>query len=115
VSKAGYLAHVRKLHLDFEKTSIEHTLVLEDLARFFYFCPKLTDLTIQMKRFMLNQGKIVDDLSKNEANWQTRADLQIIIASELRQGFSRLERVKLHNCLRCLFQKSWTIYQNILT
>ena len=110
-SKEGYLANVWRLHLDFEKTSTENTLRLEDLARFFRFCPKLTDLTIQMNKPTLHQGKIVDDSSKNEVNSQIRADL----ASELRQGFSRLERVKLYNCVRCLFVKSWTIYQIILT
>jgi hypothetical protein len=100
VSKAGYFAQVWSLHLYFEKTSSEDALTLEDLGRLFHFCPKLTQLCIQMEESWQNEGKS-----------QIHPDL----ASQLRQGFSRLERVKLDNCVRYLFLNSWPIYQEILT
>ncbi len=99
-SKAGYFTHVGKLHLDFEETSFENALTLEDLGRLFHFCPKLTRLCIKM-----------DESLQNEVNSRIHASL----AKELRQGFSRLESVKLYNCLRYLFMNSWPIYQEILT
>ena len=90
--------------MDFLNTSIENphwnTLTLEDLARVFHFCPKLTDLTIQIDVSMHNIGTS-----------QIHADL----ASELKQGFSGLEHVKLDDCLKYLFLNSWPIYQEILT
>ena len=98
--KAGYLAHVWKLQLDFEKKPIEDALTLKDLGRFFHFCPKLTDLTIKM-----------DESLKNEGKSQIHADL----ASQLSQGFNRLERIQLYNSLRYLCLNSWPIYQKTLT
>ena len=100
MSKAGYFAHVWSLHLDFEKTSFKDALTLKDLSRFFHFCPKLIHLCIQMEESWQYKGKS-----------QIHADL----ASELSQGFNRLERVKLYNCVRYLFLNSWPIYQEILT
>jgi hypothetical protein len=99
VSKAGYFANVWSLHLDFEKKRIEDALTLEDLGRFLHFCPKLTDLTIQM-----------DESRQNELKSQ-----RVELAMPLSQGFSRLEHIKFDNCLRGLFRNSWPCYQEILT
>jgi translation elongation factor EF-G len=37
------------------------------------------------------------------------------LASQLREGFRKLECMDLDNCLRYLFLNSWPIYQEILT
>ena len=78
--------------MDFLNTSIENphwnTLTLEDLASVFHFCPKLTDLTIQIDVSMQDIG-----------TRRIHADL----ASELKQGLSRLEHVKLDDCLKACF------------
>ena len=102
MAKAGYLTHVRRLNLYFNETSAENGFTLEDMANMFDFFPSLTDLSIEM-------GTLCPLIS---AVKMTRFEG---MASKLKKGFGRLERLELKNCLRRLFLNSWSVYQEILT
>jgi hypothetical protein len=102
MAKAGYLTHVRQLDLCFNDTSAENGFALEDLAKMFDFFPSLTDLSIEM-------GTLCPVIN---AVMMTRFEG---MASKLKKGFGRLERLELKNCLRRLFLNSWSVYQEILT
>jgi hypothetical protein len=102
MGKAGYLTHVRRLDLYLEEASAESGFTLEDLADMFDFCPSLTHLSI----YMSWECSVVRAVKMTSFEG---------MASKLKKGFGRLERVKLRNCLRRLFLNSWSVYQEILT
>jgi hypothetical protein len=101
MEKAGYLTHVRRLNLNFYHTPAENGCTLEDLANIFDFSRSLTDLTIRM-------GILYPEISVKMTSFPG-------MASKLKKGFGRLERVELENCSRRLFLNSWSVYQEILT
>jgi hypothetical protein len=102
MAKAGYLTPVRQLDLYFNRTSAENGFTLEDLANMFDFSPNLTDLSIRID--MMCPVIRAVRMTRFEG-----------MASKLKKGFGRLERVELENCLRCLFLDSWSVCQEILT
>jgi hypothetical protein len=102
MAKAGYLTHVRQLDLYFNDLSAGNGFTLEDLANTFDFFHSLVDLSIRM-------GFLCSVIS---AVKMTRFEG---MASKLKKGFGRLERLELKNCLRRLFLNSWSVYQEILT
>jgi hypothetical protein len=99
MAKAGHFTHVWRLNLYLIPTDRTNVFTLEDLAHVFDVCPKLTHLTIRMGM-----------------DWPAAANTNYRgLASQLRQGFGRLERIELIECLGDLFLRSWPIYQEMLT
>ena len=103
----GYLAHVWRFEIYFEETLIENAFTLEDV---FQCCPSLTHLSIQM-----NILWPYDRQRKNRVGLSTVLKNKAGLASVLKEGFRKLQYVKLSNCLRNMFRNSWAIYQEILT
>ena len=107
MAKDGYLAHVWRFEIYFEETLIENAFTLEDV---FQCCPSLTHLSIQM-----NILWPYDRQRKNRVGLSTVLKNKAGLASVLKEGFRKLQYVKLSNCLRNMFRNSWAIYQEILT
>jgi len=107
MAEAGYsdiVSHVWRLELYFEETFIENAFTLEDLVHVFQYFPNLTHLSIQMNP----TGQYTGGMYRTKKN-------NVGLANVLKEGFGKLEYVKLGNCLRNMFQNSWPIYQEILT